>query len=170
MVNRNTYHIRQENCQMKSFGERLKFARQAAGLSQRALAAKAGLSQPTISDAESGQHAGSSSTARLADALNVNPLWLEEGRGPMRSDEHPHSERAEALALLKALPIEKVGLVLALLREISPPKTDTPTKGGSEQKPSTYGRKTAEARQTLLGELEGNNSNESKGHRVSKSK
>ncbi|WP_316890215.1 LexA family protein [Ralstonia edaphi] len=66
----------------KTFGERLKEARKEAGLTQKELAVKTGISQPTISEAERGDYGGSAHVAALATACGVNALWLAEGRGP----------------------------------------------------------------------------------------
>lgn len=69
---------------MSTYGERLKEARSEAKLTQKALAAKAGLSQVTISDGERGRNSGSVATAAVAAALGIEPLWLSEGKGPKR--------------------------------------------------------------------------------------
>lgn len=71
---------------MESFGKRLKAARSDARLTQGELARRAGLSQTTISDIERERNAGSSDSAVLAYILEVEPLWLSEGRGPRRRD------------------------------------------------------------------------------------
>lgn len=70
-----------------SFGERLRFARKEARLTQKQLAVKVGMSQSNLSELENGEYPSSSFTAQIADALNVRGLWLAEGRGPRRSDE-----------------------------------------------------------------------------------
>lgn len=68
-----------------SIGERVKECRLALGMSQKELAEKAGLKQPTISALEKGPEGGGSSTsgslASIAHALNVSALWLETGMG-----------------------------------------------------------------------------------------
>jgi transcriptional regulator with XRE-family HTH domain len=69
------------SCDMSTYGERLREARQAVGMTQKALAARTGLSQTTISDGERGRNTGSSATAKLASVLGVEPLWLSEGKG-----------------------------------------------------------------------------------------
>jgi len=63
-------------------GQRLQKAREAAGLSVSALAAKVGRSAPTISRHETGQIAvRNSQAAQYAAALNVAPDWLLFGTG-----------------------------------------------------------------------------------------
>ncbi|MBA4285446.1 MAG: hypothetical protein C0434_07935 [Xanthomonadaceae bacterium] len=64
-----------------SLGKRLKEAREKAGYSQAALARKAGVSQPVISDIESGEQTETRKLAQLAKALNVTAEWLGSGRG-----------------------------------------------------------------------------------------
>jgi transcriptional regulator with XRE-family HTH domain len=64
------------------FGERLYLARKHAGLSQRDLADKVGLSQSNINGLEkSGQ--GSAKSSRIAQVCGVRVEWLAEGEGPM---------------------------------------------------------------------------------------
>lgn len=71
--------------------ERLKAARRHAQLTQKALAEKAGVEQPLISQIERGVNLKSSHTARLARACGVDPYWLETGQGSMEIV--PASER-----------------------------------------------------------------------------
>ncbi len=68
-------------CDMGTFSERLREARKEAGLSQKELAEKGGLSQTTISDIERGRNAGSTEAPLLAEILKVEALWLTDGRG-----------------------------------------------------------------------------------------
>ena len=64
-----------------TFGGRLRDARKAAGLTQKQLSARSGVSQSMLSELETGEAEGSTHVAQLAAALNVNALWLAEGRG-----------------------------------------------------------------------------------------
>lgn len=66
-----------------TISKRIRQARKLAGMTQMDLAAKSGLKQSTISDLEVGKSQGSTSVASLAQAMGVNPLWLESGKGPM---------------------------------------------------------------------------------------
>lgn len=66
-----------------TYGERLKLARGRLGLSQQALAAKAGTSQANISALERAGVSGSEFTAQIAVACEVNPLWLAAEIGSM---------------------------------------------------------------------------------------
>lgn len=69
-----------QNAGMTTFGERLRTARKQARLNQEQLAAKAGLSQTTISDIERGRNEGSRDVVALARALGVGAEWLLTGR------------------------------------------------------------------------------------------
>lgn len=93
-VNRDTDMDSLDNPDMrKTFGERLREARKEAGLTQKELAAKTGIAQPTISEAERGDYGKSAYVAGLANACGVNALWLAEGRGPKRpSGKGPYGE------------------------------------------------------------------------------
>lgn len=64
-----------------TFGGRLKLARKAAQLTQKQAAAKAGMSQGTLSDLENDGSTSSTYTARLAHAYGVNARWLADGEG-----------------------------------------------------------------------------------------
>jgi transcriptional regulator with XRE-family HTH domain len=67
------------------YGERLKMARQHAGLTQAQLADRIGnlCSQENISKLERGEATGSEFTAQFADACHVSALWLASERGEM---------------------------------------------------------------------------------------
>lgn len=69
---------------MESLGQRLKTAREAAKLSQRALARRTGLSQQLISKLESGLIESTTEIFPLAKALLVDARWLATGEGGMR--------------------------------------------------------------------------------------
>jgi len=66
---------------MKTIAERLAFAR--GSMTQSALAAKAGVSQGTIGNIESGARQSKGSLPQIAEALNINHKWLATGEGQM---------------------------------------------------------------------------------------
>ncbi|VVE68899.1 XRE family transcriptional regulator [Pandoraea anapnoica] len=66
---------------LSTFGRRLRYARKAAGLTQKELADKVGLKQATISELETDEYSGSAKTAAMAEVLGVTALWLAEGKG-----------------------------------------------------------------------------------------
>lgn len=78
---------------VKTFSDRLKHARQLRGFTQHDLARVSGVSQSAIGSYESGQRQTSRSGRRLAQALDVDPDWLETGVGDMAVRERvsPHT-------------------------------------------------------------------------------
>lgn len=77
---RQTYFISDQNIGM-SIGTRIKEARRDAKMTQKELCAKVGIKQGTLSELETGESAGTTLIASFAAALNINPLWLETGKG-----------------------------------------------------------------------------------------
>lgn len=69
-----------------TFAERLLFARHLRGLSQSALARASGVSQSAIASYELGTRKSTQKIFRLATALQVDPVWLGMGTGPMETD------------------------------------------------------------------------------------
>lgn len=65
------------------FAQRLQHIRAARGLSQAALARACGLSQSAIANYENGSRKSAKDYFKLAEALDVNPVWLAQGNGPM---------------------------------------------------------------------------------------
>lgn len=66
---------------MKSLQERLRWAREKAGLSQKEVAEFIGVQQPSYSELETGETKRSKYTAELAHLLSVNAYWLATGKG-----------------------------------------------------------------------------------------
>lgn len=64
-----------------TLGDRVKWARIQRGLSQTELAGRAGVSQGTIGNIESGARKKPRELLSLARALNASAAWLETGRG-----------------------------------------------------------------------------------------
>lgn len=81
-VNRDTDLMPPDNIGM-SIGSRIKEARLAAKLTQKALAQKVGMAQASLSELETGESQSTTLIASLAAALGVNALWLETGKGTM---------------------------------------------------------------------------------------
>ncbi|WP_042297141.1 XRE family transcriptional regulator [Paraburkholderia bannensis] len=67
---------------MRTLAERLKSCREDAGLSQTALAKRAGVSQSTVANIESGRNQGSKHLVQIAEALAIRVEWLNSGKGP----------------------------------------------------------------------------------------
>jgi SOS-response transcriptional repressor LexA len=70
-----------------TLGQRLKWAREAAGISQRALARRSGTSQQLISKLENALVESTTEVFRLAAALHVDPRWLAGGEGVARNSD-----------------------------------------------------------------------------------
>lgn len=88
------------------YGERLKAARKFACLTQKELAERSGVTQPTISQLETSEADGSMFTAQFADACKVSALWLATERGEMTAVGYPTHDRKvmAALQVLQELP------------------------------------------------------------------
>lgn len=65
------------------FKDRLKVARRHAKLNQGELAAKAGITQTSISDLERGKSKATAHVVKIADACGVSAKWLSDEIGPM---------------------------------------------------------------------------------------
>lgn len=107
---------------MNGRGERIKAEREALGWSQERLASKAGVSRGTISALENGNSRGTTYLLPIAKALNVNPQWIETGKGekrpPSQGDEYISASSVEELAarMLDKGPEEVWKLVQLLLQ------------------------------------------------------
>lgn len=64
-----------------TLGKRIQAARQAAGLTQRELALRLGVSQATVHRWERGVSSSCKCVADLADVCGVDPVWLDTGEG-----------------------------------------------------------------------------------------
>jgi phage repressor protein C with HTH and peptisase S24 domain len=104
---------------MNTLAERLIWARTRKQMTQLQLAKAAGVAQSTIGNLESGMRQTSRNIAQLANVLDVDALWLAEGKGnPERiplsrphlslvnnvdavddNDEHAHLERIRKVTL-----------------------------------------------------------------------
>jgi len=84
---------------MTSLGDRLKFARKEAKLSQEKLARLVGVKQQAIGALENGDARSTTHLLRLAAALNVRPEWLERGAEPMRPAGEPRANGAQHVDL-----------------------------------------------------------------------
>ena len=70
---------------MDTVGGRLAKARRAHGWTQEDLARRAGVSQGTIGNIESGTRDGLQSLADIAEALGVRYRWLRDGTDPVQA-------------------------------------------------------------------------------------
>lgn len=122
------------NCDMNTFGERLKFRRNKLRMTQTQLAHKAKISQTTISDIERGRNSGSTELLSIAKALQCRPEWLEKGELP--EDAHgedsppPSSEKQAKLEALRqigeGMTMEELEAAIELLKakQLNPNASD----------------------------------------------
>jgi len=66
---------------VNTFGERLRYARELRGMSQKQLADACGLSQSAISSYESGSRKSAQKLLIIASKLEVDLYWLSRGTG-----------------------------------------------------------------------------------------
>lgn len=71
------------NCLDMTIGERVKRARQHAGINQRELAKAIGISQPSLSELERGESRSSAYLVQIASACGIDATWLATGKGEM---------------------------------------------------------------------------------------
>jgi transcriptional regulator with XRE-family HTH domain len=69
-----------------TLSERAKDARKELGLSQQQVAKKAGVTQGTIGNIESGERKVPRELLAIAKALEVRPQWLKDGTGSRKAD------------------------------------------------------------------------------------
>lgn len=109
------------------FKERLKAARQYAKLNQTELAARAGLTQTSISDLERGKSKATAFATQIASACGVSPMWLAEGVGDMLkglSDAVPLNRPAPNVAMSDiqpwddSTPLDDDEVYVPFLREV----------------------------------------------------
>jgi len=113
---------------MESIAERLKHAREAAGLTQPELAAKIGVSQGTIGNIETGLRKRPRDLLAIATTLGVDPHWLETGKTPYsptimkpHSNPLPHSLEIVASALRQSDDLTRDQVAPLLARLVSTP-------------------------------------------------
>lgn len=107
------------------YGNRLREAREFAGLTQKQAEKKTGIAQSTISTAERLGN-GSADTPVYADAYGVAALWLATGNGSMKVvsgigqlqhrliDADPETKKMVELALMSDMDLEQTGLTPSL--------------------------------------------------------
>jgi transcriptional regulator with XRE-family HTH domain len=91
---------------VKTFASRLKHAREHLGISQVELANRAGISPGSIGNYEAGFREMPRNILKLATALGVNPMWLQDGKLPIRQDsptQNAHSVSLEDVKLSSQL-------------------------------------------------------------------
>ena len=81
---------------MSTLAERVKAAREHAGLKQAPLAKMVGVEQPVISQLERGKNLQSAHLPKIAHATGVSAIWLSDNIGPMVVDSKEESNVSTA--------------------------------------------------------------------------
>lgn len=102
----NVIELNRSITNVNQFADRLRHARKMRRLSQAALAAKCGLSQSAIANYETKNRQSAKDFFGLANALDVNALWLAHGIGPMEAVSLPAPIPAYMLA--ESSPVQKL--------------------------------------------------------------
>ena len=124
-----------------TYGERLRKARELKGMSQAELARRLGLKPQAVQYLEEPRNMaqGSRHTARFADALGVDAVWLGSGFGDMRPAQKAGAAQARSPAprspshLLKAIRSlrpelrDALGVIVDALHDNQPSKPTTYT-------------------------------------------
>jgi SOS-response transcriptional repressor LexA len=108
-ANKETYKFQR----MSTLAERIKSARMHAKLTQKALALKAGVEQPVISQLETGKNLQSAHLPKIAHACGVSAIWLSENIGPMISVAKGDSNVAETRQQLESFRYPVISWVAA---------------------------------------------------------
>lgn len=104
-----------------TIGSRVEFLMEARGLTQVAVADRAGLTQPTISNicANRRQKPNAQTVLKLATALQANPYWILAGQGsPFEVSAIGKDDERELLALYRGMSAEKRNVLLLAVRSI----------------------------------------------------
>ncbi len=75
---------------MKTWNERITYAREQAGLEKAEFARRVGVKAPTVTDWESGgiKNLSAENLISISTVTGFNPKWLQTGTGPMRPASH----------------------------------------------------------------------------------
>lgn len=124
---------------MNTLADRLKLAREQAGLTQKELADRAHTGQSTVASIERGRNSGSTLLTKFAMILHVEPLWLAEGRGPMRrTGEPPAPYRVKTVEPSEDLNVDEHTQRLITLYNALPESDQQSLLNALEEKVSHY--------------------------------
>ena len=112
---------------VNSIADRMKQAREAAGLTQPQLAKKAGVSPGTIGNIESGTRKQPRELLAIAAALRVTPTWLQSGTPPMRPSNIEEAPSTRGLVPLISWVQAGAWCEVAEVREHAPSHHDSST-------------------------------------------
>ena len=102
-----------------SFSDRMRLIREELGLSQAEFGTRAGLTQTSISEAETGKREfGFSSLMKISETYGVNLNWLILGIGSIYLKDNQLPFRGDALAVIEShFPVSEVPGLRDLLRD-----------------------------------------------------
>lgn len=90
---------------MKTFSDRLNFAMEKAGFSQAGLAQAINVSQPSIWKLTTGKSQSSRKILEIAEALEVDPVWLTTGAGEPYPQLSPSETQVRTSNVGKEIPV-----------------------------------------------------------------
>lgn len=113
-----TIDILDNHMALDTVGDRLKFARTRKKMTQLQLADAIGITDTAISQIERGYSKSFSGAnlLRAAAVLDVNPLWLVEGKGEI--DSALTATKSEVLDLLGSLSDNELGTIKAVITSL----------------------------------------------------
>jgi transcriptional regulator with XRE-family HTH domain len=106
-----------------TYGQRLSYARELAGITQKQLGKLIDQAPTTIANIEQGNTARSTRTVQIAAALGVRAEWLEHGYEPMVRSPAPEVNDLELLQMITRLPPAQKAAVRALVLSFAEPQT-----------------------------------------------
>lgn len=107
------------NCEAMTLGERLKAAREYAGLTQEELGVKACCGQGVVSKIERGDQDKTAYVVKLATACGVRPEWLDDESGEMVDGLYVESEKIKrAVVLMQEMPEYLVDEAIASIDQV----------------------------------------------------
>ncbi|MBF0141832.1 MAG: helix-turn-helix domain-containing protein [Magnetococcales bacterium] len=129
------------NMKYMTLSDRIQSARKQAGLTQKELADRVGISQTAVHKLECGRSQSSRKTVSIALTCGVDPVWLETGRGDMSYSPSVYSQDGQLKTAQVAA--EDGGRYLALPTTARVPLLTWKEAGGGEfgsplREPSTW--------------------------------
>lgn len=106
--------IHEQRPSLSTLGERLRFAREARGMTQAALAKAAGLRPGAIGNYEAGMRDQPRALLDIAAALRVTPQWLEKGTG----DPEGALQVEESRAQYRVTPLDPLEHLARMLQQV----------------------------------------------------
>jgi transcriptional regulator with XRE-family HTH domain len=102
----------------EAVGQRLRWAREQAGLSQGQIAKMLDYHRPTISQIEAGQrNVRPDELARLAEIYDVKEAWIIKGDSALAGDDDPRLElAARELKKLRKADLDKILRLIKIMR------------------------------------------------------